>query len=334
MVYKRIFPFFLIIFFSACIEQGEFSRTEFALGTVCTVTLYEQGKNSLYNDIFSRIREIENLMSLNISSSDISRINSNAGIKPVSVHENTFKVIERAVYFAQLSGGAFDPAIGPIVSLWGISGDNPRCPSQEEIDKILPLVNWRNIELDANANSVFLTQHGMSLDLGAIAKGYAADAAAEILKNAGIKRGLVDLGGNIIVIGEKKDKSPWRVGIQNPYGNRRDFFGIVHTDEKTIVTSGIYERNFEEDGRFFHHLFSPFDGYPADNGLISVTVIMDISMEADALSTAAFVLGYEKGLFLIESIPGVEAIFVFNDRSVQVTKGVEFTITDNTFFFR
>jgi thiamine biosynthesis lipoprotein len=290
--------------------------------------LYDQAKTEVYEDIFRRIREIESRMSVFLPDSDISRVNAAAGIEPVQVHDDVFKVIERALHFAEISGGAFDPTVGPLVSLWGIAGNNPRVPSQDEISAVLPLVNWRDIEMDRERRSVFLKRPGMALDLGAIAKGYVADEAAAIVRDAGLERALIDLGGNIITYGMKQDRTPWRVGLQNPLGDRGDYVGFVSGWEQTVVTSGIYERYFMEDGVHYHHLFSPFSGYPAHNNLLSVTVVAVISMDADALSTAAFVMGYEKGRTLIDSLDGVEAIFLFEDMSVRKTGGVSFVLTD------
>lgn len=326
---------FALAVFLSC-ARGEYSRTEIALGTVCTVTLFNEAADSVYNDIFNKVREIENLMSVNIQASDVSRINAAAGIKPVLVHENVFKVIEQAAYFARISGGAFDPSIGSLVSLWGISSDAPRVPSQEEIAEVLPFVNWQDIELNANEKTVFLKQSGIALDLGAIAKGYAADEAAAIINSSGTKRAIIDFGGNIVLIGEKKNKSAWRVGIQNPAEQRGQYIGVLSIlgeagKARAVVTSGVNERFFEEDGVSYHHIFSPDSGYPAANGLLSVTIITSNSMNADALSTAAFVLGYEKGRALIESIAETEAVFIFEDYSVKKTGGVDLIITDNTF---
>jgi len=308
-------------------------RVEEALGTYCVITLYEKGKSAVYNDIFSKIRNIENLMSVNIKTSDISRINDNAGIEKVLVDRETFKVIERALFFAELSGGAFDPTVGPLVTLWGI-GRNARVPSQEEIDEILPLINWRNVELDAQAGSVFLKQRGMALDLGAIAKGYAADEAANAAKNYNIKRALIDLGGNIAAVGTNMENSPWRVGIQNPFKERGESLGYLQVTDKTVVTSGVYERYFTADGKNYHHIFSPENGYPAQTGLLSVTIITGISMDADALSTALFVMGFEDGIKLLETMPQMEAVFVFEDKSIRTTGGVKFTLLDETFSLR
>ena len=270
-------------------------------------------------------------MSVNIAASDVSHVNAAAGVAPVQVHEDVFRVIERALFFAELSGGAFDPTVGPLVFLWGIGGENPRVPSQAEVGEVLPLTNWRDIELDRLTHSVFLKRRGMALDLGGIAKGYAADEAASIIKEARIKRAIIDLGGNIFTCGEKKDGSLWRVGIQYPGEERGVYIGIVQVKEQAVVTSGVYERFFEKNGNRFHHIFSPSSGYPAENGLLSVTIIANNSMDADALSTAVFVMGYEKGSALIESLNETEAVFVFKDLSVRKTSGADFTLTDKTF---
>jgi thiamine biosynthesis lipoprotein len=307
------------------------TRVDFALGTVCSITLYEKGNKRVYQDIFRRLREIESRMSVNLADSDVSRINAAAGIEPVKVHADVFEVIERAMYYAELSGGAFDPTVEPLVSLWGIGGDTPRVPFQEEIDAVLPLINWRNIVLDREQSTVFLPQPGMALDLGAIAKGYAADEVAAIIRKAKIPRAIIDLGGNILTYGEKADHSPWRVGIQNPNGLRGSYIGIIQFHDKTLVTSGVYERYFEENGIHYHHILSTADGFPVQNGLLSVSIITGRSKDADGLSTSIFALGYEKGKALIESLEGVYAVFVFEDRSIRLTKGTEFSLTDDDY---
>ena len=331
---------FISVLFVSC--RRETSRAEFVMGTVCSVTLFEQANSRVYQEIFGRIREIENLTSVNIPSSDISRVNAAAGIEKVQVHEDVFKIIQRALYFAELSGGAFDPTVGPLVSLWGIGTDNPRVPEHEEIENILPLTDWRNVELDAQRMTVFLKHRRMALDLGAIAKGYAADEAAAIVNNAGIKRAIIDLGGNIVICGGKEDKSPWRVGVQNPGERRGEYLGIIQitgtenggsATVRSIVTSGVYERFFEKDGARYHHIFLPSSGYPAGNDLLSVTITARNSTDADALSTAVFVLGYEKGKALVESLPETEAVFIFKTGSVRKTGGSVFTLTDSAFRF-
>ena len=327
----------LVLAFSACYRAQTPSvevqpvRAEFVIGTVCAVTLYHYANEQVYRDVFARLREIENLMSVNISDSYVARINQAAGLEPVEVPDDVFTVIQRALYFAELSGGAFDPTIGPLVSLWDIGGDNQRVPSPQEIAAVLPLINWRDVELDAGQQTVFLRRQGMALDLGAIAKGFAADEAAVIIREAQINQAIVDLGGNILTIGVKQDGTPWRVGLQNPLENRGAYFGIVTDWENTVVTSGVYERNFIFDGTVYHHLFSPTVGYPVRNGLLAVAIVAANSMDSDALSTAVFVMGYERGMALIESLDGVEAIFVFEDMSIRKTGGIDFTLTDEEY---
>jgi len=329
---RYFFTGIAVIFFllAGCSKPVQ-SRTEFVLATICTVTLYDDGTSQIYNDIFARLNEIESRMSVFIEGSDVYRINKAAGIEAVEVHPDTFKVIESAAYFAELSSGAFDPTVEPLVALWDIGGKSPRVPAQEEIDRALSLINWRDIELDRKNKTVFLKKPGMALDLGAIAKGYAADEAAAIIKKAGIAQAMINIGGNILTVGEKKDGSLWRTGIQNPLDTRGAYIGISRTREKSLATSGVYERFFEADGKRYHHLFSPSIGYPVDNGLLSVSIITDISMDADALSTAVFVLGYEKGRALVESLEGVDAVFVFEDRSIYLTGDVDFTLSDENY---
>jgi thiamine biosynthesis lipoprotein len=327
--------YFIRAFFSALVlaacSPAEVSRSEFVMGTVCTVTLYGRGKARVYRDIFSRLREIENRMSVNLPDSEVSRINAAAGREPVGVHEDVAMVIDRSIRYAALSAGAFDPTVGPLVSLWGIGGEDPRLPPQEEIDAARGLVNWRDAALDREQGTVFLKWPGMALDLGAIAKGYAADEAAAIIGRAGIKRAIIDMGGNILVYGVKKDRSPWRIGIQDPSGLRGSYIGFLRVRDKTVVTSGVYERYFELDGRRYHHILSTDTGYPADNGLLSVSIVAAESIDADALSTAVFAMGYEKGKALLESFEDTQGIFVFEDRGIRLYGEIDFTLTDDSY---
>ena len=321
------------------------SKTELGLGTVCTITLYEQGKPQIYDKIFNRIFEIEALMSVHITESELHRINEAAGFTPVKVRDEVFNIIERALVYTELSDSAFNPAIGPIVSLWDIGGEAQRVPSRDEIEAALGLLYVRDIELDRDNSTVFLKKHGMALDLGAIAKGFAADEAARIIREAwdllpqrqqqDYPRAIIDLGGNILVLGEKPDSSAWSIGIQDPLDSR-EIIGYVSIDQnkneqKTIVTSGIYQRYFIEDGILYHHIFSSLDGYPVNNNLLSVTIISESSIDADALSTAVFVLGYEKGKAIMQSLDGVSCIFVFDDQLIRIEGDVDFVLTNSDY---
>jgi thiamine biosynthesis lipoprotein len=303
------------------------------LGTLCSVNLYNEGTEALYRAIFDRFRAIEAEMSANMSGTVVETINRQAGIAPVPVSDELFAVIESALSYAELSGGAFDPTIGPLVKLWGIGSDDARLPAQAEIEAALPLVDYHDLILDREGRTVFLKRPGMAIDLGGIAKGYAADEAVRILREADLSGAIIDLGGNIFVYGEKEGHQPYRVGIQNPLQSRGDYFGILELKNRTIVTSGIYERFFEAAGRRSHHILSTLTGYPVDSGLLSVTIIAERSIDADALSTAIFALGYEAGLRLIESLPAVEAIFIFNDRQIRGSSGglENFILSNNEF---
>jgi thiamine biosynthesis lipoprotein len=329
-IYLACFVFILFSTFTGCSAPIP-SKSEFVLGTICTITLFDKGKPQIYRDIFNRLREIENRMSVNIQGTDIDRINEAAGREAVKVNDDVCEVIERAIHFAEYFEGALDLTVGPLVTLWDIDGENSRVPGKDEIVNVLPLVNWREVEINREHKTVFLKKPGMSITLGAIAKGYAADEAAEIIRKAGIPRAIIDLGGNILTVGKKTDNSPWRVGIQNPLESRGSFVGIAQVKEKTVVTSGVYERFFEADGISYHHIFDPTTGYPAKNNLLSVTIISDCSMDADALSTAIFVLGYERGRVLVESLEGVEAIFILEDMRVRKTPGADFVLTDEAY---
>ncbi|MDR2485781.1 MAG: FAD:protein FMN transferase [Treponema sp.] len=326
-----------ILLLSACIEAPR-AQAEFVLGTICSVNLYKQGSAKVYRDIFSRLREIENLMSSNKADTDVDKINRNAGIRPVSAGEEVIEVLERALYYAELSRGAFDPTVGPLVKLWGITSETPRVPGTGEISEALSLINYRDLLIDRQSGTVFLRRPGMALDLGGIAKGYAADEAVRIIAKARIPGAIIDLGGNVFAYGKKegprgKAAEPWRIGLQNPLGDRGTYIGILEIENKSIVTSGVYERYAEINGRQYHHILSAEDGYPVDNGLLSVTIVADWSIDADALSTAAFALGYEKGRALIESMDNTGGVFVFADRSIRLTGGAEavFTLKDTSY---
>ncbi|MDR2535860.1 MAG: FAD:protein FMN transferase [Treponema sp.] len=331
--YAMILGMFFLL--TGCTQKNPDSRmntsqvyAEFALGTVCTVNLYDHSSEKVYNDIFSRLFEIENLMSINKADTDVDRINQNAGIKPVQVHQEVIELLEKARDYAELSGGAFDPTVGPLVRLWGIGSADPQIPEQEAIQEALSLINWRDLVIDKEAGTAFLRRSNMMLDLGAIAKGYAADEAAKILSKAGVPGGIIDLGGNIVAYKNKKESNGeytgfWRIGLQNPLEDRGTYIGILEVQHKSIVTSGIYERYAEINGTRYHHILSTANGYPVDNDLLSVTIIADASMDADALSTAVFALGYEKGRTLIESLDRVEGVFVFADKGIRLTQGAK-----------
>ncbi|MDR2028910.1 MAG: FAD:protein FMN transferase [Treponema sp.] len=348
----RFFIIAAVCILESC-TQAPPAQSEFVLGTVCTINLYRYGSSLVYGKVFSRLRELEGMLSASSADSVLAAVNAAAGIEPVPAGEDLIRVLERALYFARTSGGAFDPTIGPLVRLWGIGTEKARVPGDEEIQEALSLVNWRDVRLDRERGTVFLTWPGMALDLGAIAKGYAADEAVKIIAAAGIPLAVIDLGGNIYAYGEKEENRPWRIGIQSPLEPRGVYLGVLERQgplqkkpgrgegragyagtpdplaNKTVVTSGIYERFFEYAGWNYHHILSTQNGYPAETGLLSVTVIAENSMDADALSTAAFALGWEKGSALVRE-QGAEAVFVFADKRIRCSPGAAavFTLSD------
>lgn len=311
----------------------ELSKTDFVLGTVCTIRLIDGGSNATLDEAFSRLRSIEDHMSANKDDSEISRISAMAGKGPVKVSEDTFYVISKALEYARLTNGAFDPSVGPLVRLWNIGNGDEKVPPEKEILAAKSLVDWRQVVLAANTRKVFLKKPGMRLDLGAIAKGYAADEVEKILADHKVKAAIVDLGGNIFVFGGKKDKSPWRVGIQNPESARGEYLGIVTGGQMTVVTSGVYERYFFENGRRYHHILSTQTGFPVDNGLVSVSIVSKSSIDADALSTSLFILGIEKGMEFLRQFPDTYAVFIDKDNKVYLSPGAGkvFTLQDKDY---
>ena len=336
---KSIFALLIIIFsicFTSC-ERTANPHTEALMGTVCTVNAYDDGTKSLYDELFARLHEIDETFSVTIDSSEISAINKAAGERSVSVSSDTAYVVRSALAFAELTGGAFDPTVGPLVKIWGINTDHARVPEKSEIDAVLPLINWRDVSV-ADDNTVMLKRRGMALDLGGIVKGYAADELTKILKVRKVRRAIVDLGGNIFVYGKKKDGSPWRVGIKDPNDPEGVPAIVLNVANSTIVTSGVYERFFTENGVRYHHILDAKTGYPAASGLLSSTIVCESSMAADALSTSVFVLGKESGMELLHriqssagtplaEIPGLHAqvlgIFIEEDGSVSASKALE-----------
>lgn len=324
-----------ILFLSACAPaaQSEVTRTDFVLGTVCTIRLIEGGSTKTTDEIFQRLRQIEDRMSANKDGTEIAAVNAAAGKAAVRVSEDTFYVISKAVEYAAMSGGAFDPTVGPLVKLWNIGTDYARVPQKSEIAAALKLIDYRKLELDPKNLSVRLPIEGMRIDLGAIAKGYSADEVEKILEKNRVKAAVIDLGGNVFVYGKKKDGSPWRVGVQDPRSERGDYIGLVTGGTMTVVTSGVYERFFIQDGKRYHHILDTKTGYPVDNGLISVSIIAESSIDADALSTSVFALGLEKGMKLVNSLPGVHAIFIDDKNKVYLSPGTNkiFTLTNSTY---
>jgi FAD:protein FMN transferase len=310
-------------------------RTELnLLGTTCEITLYAGGSDAALDAAFSRIADIEARMTINREDSEVIRVNNAAGLHAVTVTPDVFYVISRGLEFSTAGNGAFDITIAPLVKLWGIGTAAAHVPRSEEIRQALARVGYRNLVLSKKDSSAFLKKPGMGIDLGAIAKGYAADEVERILREHGVTSALVNLGGNVLTMGKKPDGSPWRIGIQNPEEPRGTHLGIVEVSAMAVVTSGTYERFFEQGGKRYHHILDTTTGYPVWNGLSAVTIVTANSTTADGYSTLVFTLGLEKGRKVVESTHGaVEAVFITDSHQIYVTPGLRssFTITDPRF---
>lgn len=343
MKIRLTFTFAILIFIlSSCsfgslnLKDKPFETEDFLMGTVITQRVYGSNAGIAAKEATARMKAIEQLMTINAPGGDINRLNEAAGKNAVVLSPETINLLATAKEYAQMSGGAFDVTIGPLVKAWGVFTDNPRVPPIEEIQRLKKLTDYKKLMIDAVNLTAKLEIPGQIVDVGGIAKGYAGDEVIKIYKKLGIKSAYVNLGGNVVVLGTKSDGKPWRIGIQNPRAENGIYLGIVNVMDKAVVTSGDYERFFEKDGVRYHHILDPKTGYPSDSGLISATIVTDVSMDADALSTSVFVLGLEKGMALIESLKGVEAILVTEDKEVYATEGIKssFTFSDESKEFK
>ncbi|GAE00835.1 apbE family protein [Clostridium botulinum B str. Osaka05] len=325
----------LPLVFVGCDSKSEepVSRETYLMGTIINIKAYGKNADKAVQASVDKISDIENKMSLNISTSEINKINKNAGIAPVKVSKNTFDVVKASLIYSEKTKGSFDITVEPLVSLWGIGTDKARIPSKDEISNALKLINYKDVVINEKESTIMLKRKGQAIDLGAIAKGYTADELKKVLLNHNVSSAFLNLGGNVYVLGNKPDKTPWKIGVQNPLEPRGDYLGIVSVSDKSVVTSGNYERFFERNGKRYHHIFDTKTGYPAEKGLISVSIISDKSIDGDALSTSVYTLGLDEGKKLIESLEDVEAVFVTNDKKVYTTSGLKdtFKLTNTDF---
>jgi len=301
------------LFLSGCKKQTEpITKTSFKLNTVVTITIYDSEDTALLDGAMELCDYYENLFSRTKETSEIYRVNQGS---LTDVSDETAELLELALSFSRISDGAFDPTIGPVSSLWDFHAEEPQVPDAEAIAEALPLVNYQNAEL--SGNTVILREDGMMLDLGAIAKGYIADRIKEYLTNEGVKSATIDLGGNILCIGSRPDGTPFRIGVRQPFADASTTIdsALAITDQ-SVVTSGIYERCFEQAGILYHHLLDPSTGYPCENELASVTIISEKSVDGDGYSTTCFLLGLEKGLKLVNQTEGIHAIFITRDGEI------------------
>lgn len=315
-----LLPTFLASSLTGCrVSQEPVSKTGYFFNTIITLTGYGNQADELLDEAFSMCERYESYFSYTQQGSDIWNLNHAQG-QPVKVHEETAYLLSRAIEYAQMSEGRIDPTVTSLSALWNFTGSPPGpVPSEEELTALLSHVDYRTIRIQDD--TVCLTDPEAQVDLGFIAKGYIADRLKDFFLEKRMDSALINLGGNILAVGHKPDGSPFRVGIQKPFAPQNETLSIINLDDLSLVSSGSYERYFEQDGVLYHHILDPSTGYPVCTDLDGVTILSASSMEGDALSTTCFLLGYEKGKELIESLPDVEALFVTKDGSIYKTDG-------------
>lgn len=326
------FFFLLLIFFLLHPRQTDhtepISKTAFKLNTVVTLKIYDSKDETLLDEALSICDKYEDIFSRTKESSELYKLNQ--GTLPQSegsfiLSDELAELTEKGLYYSDLSEGGFDITIEPVSDMWDFVSDEKIIPDDTALKEALPLVNYKNVTL--KNKQLQFSEEGMGLDLGAIAKGYIADQIKTFLISKGVKSAIIDLGGNTLCIGGKPDRTPFQIGIQKPFAERSETVAALEIKDKSVVSSGIYERCFKKDGNFYHHILNPKTGYPYENSLISVTIISDKSVDGDGLSTTCFALGLEKGMELINSLPDVQAVFITNDYELHYSEHFDEELT-------
>lgn len=313
----------LIIPQTGCGAKEPVSQEFFCLDTVCTITVYGQSQSkaeSVIEEAVQMCTDYENMLSRTVKGSDVDRINR-AGCKPVEVSDDTVEVIKKGIAFGELSNGKFDITIGAVSSMWDF--DESIKPDDAAIKSALKTVDYNQVTIDGN--KVSLGIEGAMLDLGGIAKGYIADRVTEFLKDNGVQQAIINLGGNVVAIGEKEENTPWVVGIERPYSDRTAIIGALEAADETVTTSGVYERCFENGGELYHHVLDPETGYPMDTASEAVTVQgpAGMSAESDAFGTMFLMLGQKESKKILEQYPDFCVAFIDTDDNVSTLNNME-----------
>lgn len=301
---------------SAKTADEKVSKSSFAFDTAITITVYGTEDETPINGCFDLCTYYDTLFSAQNEDSEIYKLNHRE-ISEVS--DETAELIRLGLQYSELSGGAFDIAVGSLTELWDFTSDNPTVPDADKIAEALKSVDYTSVTVDGNR--VTFTNPDTKIDLGAVAKGYVADKLKAYLLANGVESAIINLGGNILCVGSKPDGTNFTVGIQYPFKSQSESITTLQAADMSVVTSGVYERYFEANGKFYHHILDPKTGYPFDNGLLSVSIIGPDSAECDCLSTTCFALGPDAGLALINQTEGYEAVFVTDDYQLVYSDG-------------
>lgn len=310
---------FSILIFSGCTTSNaeKISVTGLYFDTVIQIDAWGTDP-SILEECLELCEKYENKFSNTIKTSEISQINHANG-KAVTVSDDTIELLQKGIAYGELTNGKFDITISSVSDLWDFT-DNPDklIPNEKSIQEALTHVNYKNIQIEGNA--VTLTDPDTKIDLGGIAKGYIADKLKEYLTKSGVEHALINLGGNSLAVGSKYDGSSFRIGIQKPFDQQGSAISVLEIRDQSVVSSGIYERYFEKDKMIYHHILDTNTGYPIRNNLLQVTIVSDISVDGDALSTSCYALGLEDGSELIKQLDGVEAYFITDDYEIHHIK--------------
>jgi len=337
IVFFLIVPLITVFIAAGCefLPGEERSNTheyrEFMMDTNVTLTLVTEDKDKadrVSQKVFAEMKELEKNLDRGVKDGDVWEINQHAGQRPVEVGPETFELIKKALKLGEETEGAFDITIAPLIDLWGFYDpegrefeDRTQVPTEEEIEEVLPLVDYTKVEIDEDTREVYLPLREMQLELGGIAKGYVVDQGVEVLKDEGINNAFIN-AGDIRVIGTREDDDPWQVGIREPNDQPGELLGRFALTDAGVDTSGNYERYFEEDGVRYHHLLDPGTGYPAPE-LSSSTGISSTATRADALSTAIFIMGPQKGMEFLEETPDLEGVLVTENDEILTSTGMK-----------
>lgn len=313
----------VVLLLSGCNRKMEpVSKSGFLLNTYVTVTIYDNDDPKILDGCLELCRFYENMLSKTIEGSEVYKLNHRPkNQQTITVSEDIKNLITRAEYLSKISKGGFDITIEPLSSLWNFTSQNPVIPSEEEIKEDVKKVDYQSLKLEGN-QLTFLSPD-TTLDFGGVAKGYIADRLKDYLVEQGVKSAIINLGGNVLCVGEKPDGTPFKIGLQKPFADRNETIETLNIRDMSVVSSGVYERHFIKDGINYHHLLNPKTGYPYNNGLVSVTIISKISGDGDGLTTACFSQGLEEGLKLVNSIEDVYGIFITDDYEVFYSDGAK-----------
>lgn len=301
-------------------EAGQAEKELFAMDTYMTLKAYGDNAEEAVSKGEKEIQKLDELLSTGKADSEISKLNeSGTGI----LSQDTDQLIKKSLELYKDTGGIFDISIYPVAEAWGFGKKEYRVPSQEELDRLLPLVDAGKLSYSEEKRELTFGQEGMKIDLGGIAKGYTSSKIMEIYRKEGLTGGMVNLGGNVQTMGKKPDGEPWKIAIQSPEKDGH-YLGVLLIQEKAVITSGGYERYFEENGIRYHHILDPSTGKPADSGLASVTIISDDGTQADGLSTSLFIMGKEKAeAYWREHRDEFDVILLTDDGKLYISEGIE-----------